>query len=191
MIGLASLSLSVPIRLFCSPFSSKNKRIPFCVYTSIIIFPSEGGGARPPRHYLDPPLICNIWYTFISCVWTYLSTFTCTCSILDLQISLGLVYAMATHIVWPPSRWQRLEHKLLLNQRERKEPWDALVISLTDGHTVDWCEHWIGLVQSSELTARSKGCTLCTIRTTSHHLPPTCTDILSQSQACTVCDSLA
>lgn len=65
------------------------------------------------------------------------------------QVSLGLLHARATHILWPPKRWQKLqpmlppERKPLqreqewpkhLDRRSRSEvmpAWDAVVLSST------------------------------------------------------------
>ena len=41
-----------------------------------------------------------------------------SCLLADVQVPVGLIFAQATHVVWPPWRWQRLEQEG--HRRERR-----------------------------------------------------------------------
>ena len=39
-----------------------------------------------------------------------------------LQVSEGLLVGVVSHVVWPPARWKRVEHKLTPEQLHRTKP---------------------------------------------------------------------
>lgn len=87
-------------------------------------------------------LLCILSLLWQTIMWFVFSTFNLICSIsnlwfmLWLQVSLGLLHARATHILWPPQRWQKLQPMLPPERKplQREEEWSVC----SDGTTLEW-----------------------------------------------------